>query len=70
MPISQEELKAARTRLKLTTKKAAELLGVTQHRFQRWEGQTASDKTIPAAYWELFQLLTDTHPCKKLVDKQ
>jgi DNA-binding transcriptional regulator YiaG len=69
MHISQEELKAARKRLNLTTKKAAQLLHVSEHRFQRWEGQTASENTIPWAYWELFQLLTDTHPRKKLADK-
>lgn len=69
MPISQKELKTARHKLNLTTKQAAELLNITQNRFQGWEGQTQNPQTIPWAYWEMFQLLTDTHPIKKLVDK-
>jgi len=55
---SQEELKAARKRLNLTTKNCAEMLSVSQNTWQRWEGQTSSKKTIPAAMWELFKIKT------------
>jgi DNA-binding XRE family transcriptional regulator len=65
----QQQLKAARKRLSLTTKEAAMLLEVSEITFQRWEGQTVMKKTIPFAYWELFLLKTGSHPTHALIEK-
>lgn len=64
----QQELKAARTRLNLTTKEAATLLDVSELTFQRWEGQTSSKKTIPFVYWQYFLLITNSHPTYRLIE--
>lgn len=66
----QYELKAVRTSLNLTTKQCAELLGVSEITFQRWEGQTSFKKSMPFAYWELFLLKTGIHPTHELKQKK
>jgi DNA-binding transcriptional regulator YiaG len=69
MTYLQQQLKAARTRLNLTTREAAALLDVSEITFQRWEGQTGFKKPIPFAYWELFLLKTDNHPTHKMIER-
>ncbi|MEN9755833.1 MAG: hypothetical protein RL755_20 [Pseudomonadota bacterium] len=67
--ITQQEFKAARTRLNLTTKQVAALLDVSESTVQRWDGQRNVNQTIPLVYWEIFQLFTSTHPIYKIVKK-
>ena len=67
--MSPKELKRARKEAGLTAAAAAKLVGVSTVTWQRWEGQTARKTQIHYAHWELFLLLTGTHPCLRIVAK-
>ena len=51
-------VRAARKAAGLSARQAAELVGVTTVTWQRWEGKTSRQTTIPAACWELFLIKT------------
>ena len=51
-------VRAARKAAGLSARQAAELVGVTTVTWQRWEGQTSRQTTIPTACWELFLIKT------------
>ena len=51
-------VRAARKAAGLSARQAAEIVGVTTVTWQRWEGQTSRQTTIPAACWELFMIKT------------
>lgn len=60
---------------RLTQAEAAQLVSTAKVRPERvWQDyevnrQTSNQCNIPLATWELFLLLTDQHPTKKLVDR-
>jgi transcriptional regulator with XRE-family HTH domain len=62
-----KELKRARKDAGLTAAEAARLVGVSAVTWQRWEGQTARKTEIHYAHWELFRLVTGTHPSLRVV---
>ena len=66
---SPQETKEARLNAGLSASEAAALVGVTTVTWQRWEGQTSRVTEIPYAHWNLFLLLTDSHPVYRLVEK-
>ena len=67
--MARTEIKEARLNAGLSASEAAALIGVTTVTWQRWEGQTSRATEIPYAQWNLFLLLTDSHPVYRLVER-
>lgn len=67
--ISAEALREARDKAGLSAREAATLVGVTTLTWQRWEGQSSRTTEIPYAHWNLFLLLTGSHPIYRLEKK-
>lgn len=67
--ISAEALREARDKAGLSAREAAALVGVTPLTWQRWEGQSSRTTEIPYAHWNLFLLLTGSHPIYRLEKK-
>ena len=66
MTASAETLREAREAAGLSAREAAALVGVTTLTWQRWEGQSSRTTEIPYAHWNLFLLLTGSHPIYRL----
>ena len=62
-------IREAREAAGLSAREAAALVGVTTLTWQRWEGQSARTTEIPYAHWNLFLLLTGSHPVCRLEKK-
>jgi DNA-binding XRE family transcriptional regulator len=58
----ENKAKAARIAAKLSSREAAELVGVAMVTWQVWEGQTKRKTEIPFATLQYFKLVTGTHP--------
>jgi hypothetical protein len=69
MTASAETLREAREAAGLSAREAATLVGVTTLTWQRWEGQSSRTTEIPYAHWNLFLLLTGSHPIYRLEKK-
>lgn len=69
MTASAETLREAREAAGLSAREAAALVGVTPLTWQRWEGQSSRTTEIPYAHWNLFLLLTGSHPIYRLEKK-
>ena len=69
MTASAETLREAREAAGLSAREAAALVGVTTLTWQRWEGQSSRTTEIPYAHWNLFLLLTGSHPIYRLEKK-
>lgn len=67
--ISAETLREAREAAGLSAREAAAMVGVTTLTWQRWEGQSARKTEIPSAHWNLFLLITGSHPIYRLEKK-
>ena len=66
---SAKNLREAREAAGLSAKEAAALVDVTMLTWQRWEGQSSRTTEIPYAHWNLFLLLTGSHPIYRLEKK-
>ena len=66
---SAKNLREAREDAGLSAREAAALVGVTTITWQRWEGQSARKTEIPYAHWNLFLLITGSHPIYRLEKK-
>ena len=66
---SAKNLREAREAAGLSAREAAALVGVTPLTWQRWEGQSSRTTEIPYAHWNLFLLLTGSHPIYRLEKK-
>ena len=64
-----EKIREARDKAGLSAREAAALVGVTPLTWQRWEGQSSRTTEIPYAHWNLFLLLTGSHPIYRLEKK-
>jgi DNA-binding transcriptional regulator YiaG len=63
-------IRAAREIAGLSCKEAARLIGVAEHMWQRWEGQSEQKTEMPLAYLELFLLKTGKHPTHIMVERE
>ncbi len=64
-----EQVKQARIAAGLSARESGAMVGVSGLTWQRWEGQSSRTTEIPYAHWNLFLLLTGSHPIYRLEKK-
>lgn len=61
-----KQIEAARLLAGHSQTSAGEMVGCTLRTWQNWE---YGERSMPPGLWELYRLLMDQHPVKKLVNR-